>query len=453
VITKIEAYLRSYLSFPDDRYYLPLALFAMLEHCWDECFDEVPYLNISASVPGAGKTRVAELLTFLAPVGKATLESDITVAALYTEIEEGKVVMLDEAEFLYQPKNDFRGVLNGGYKRNHPVKRKVGGQVIEFRNFCPKVFCTIGDVYDSLRERCIMVVMTKLRGNGTRVEWDNEAAEEQGREIAELVGETIAAEVEAVKDAYHQYPKRYPSLSFLPDDREVEIWKPLFTLCQVFAPNRISDLERSATDISAQKTMPLRRHTDLAGEKRKAQEQQYAEQLLRDCITAFDSESKLTTADLIGRLRAMNTAPWRSFRGNGITNDASGAMLLAQLLSPFGVKSKGLRLKPKSEPHSTAKGYYIQSLLSAAQQAGLVGSNPVTLAAELVTSCDGCVTEDLVPENNCGGCGDLHRGIIEKARTNPDWDEHRLAEECGTNLTTVRAARTRFCIPGNRGVE
>ena len=66
MLTKIESYLRSYLSFPDDRYYLPLALFAVLEHCWDECFDEVPYLSVCAMVKGAGKTRVLELLQFVA---------------------------------------------------------------------------------------------------------------------------------------------------------------------------------------------------------------------------------------------------------------------------------------------------------------------------------------------------------------------------------------------------
>jgi hypothetical protein len=44
VIAEAEAYLRSFLSFPDGKYFLPLALFAALEHCWNECFDEVPYL-------------------------------------------------------------------------------------------------------------------------------------------------------------------------------------------------------------------------------------------------------------------------------------------------------------------------------------------------------------------------------------------------------------------------
>jgi hypothetical protein len=66
VIAEAEAYLRSHLSFPDGRYFLPLALFAALEHCWDECFDEVPYLSVGATVKSAGKTRVLELLSFLA---------------------------------------------------------------------------------------------------------------------------------------------------------------------------------------------------------------------------------------------------------------------------------------------------------------------------------------------------------------------------------------------------
>ncbi len=60
VIADAEAYLRSYLSFPDGTYYLPLALFAALMPCWDECFDEVPYLSVGAAVKAAGKTRVVQ---------------------------------------------------------------------------------------------------------------------------------------------------------------------------------------------------------------------------------------------------------------------------------------------------------------------------------------------------------------------------------------------------------
>src|ERR1035438_9024128 len=107
----IEAYLRSYLSFPDDRYFLPLSLFAILEHCWDDCFDEVPYLSVSAMVKSAGKTRVLELLSFLAGEERAILvDGSVTVAALYTEIEEKKVILIDKSERLQNPHSLFRPI-------------------------------------------------------------------------------------------------------------------------------------------------------------------------------------------------------------------------------------------------------------------------------------------------------------------------------------------------------
>jgi hypothetical protein len=146
MLDKIETYLRSYLSFPDDKNYLPLALFAVVEHCWDECFDEVPYLSVSAMVKGAGKTRVLELLSFLAGEENAILvDGSVTVAALYTEIEEKKVILIDESERLQNPHSLFRPILNGGYRRGQTVLRKIGRQNEKFSIFCPKVFAQIGE--------------------------------------------------------------------------------------------------------------------------------------------------------------------------------------------------------------------------------------------------------------------------------------------------------------------
>jgi hypothetical protein len=388
MINEIETYLRSYLSFSDNRYHLPLSLFALLEHCWEECFDEVPYLSITSVVPGTAKTRVAEILKSLAPEGKATLESAITLAALYTEIEERKTVMLDEAEFLYNPRTEFRPVVNGGYRRGQYVTRKIGGTNVKFNIFCPKVFCTIGDVFESLRERCILVTMTKIREDGNRKEWDKATVEAEGSEIAQRISDAIRGKIEHIKDAYHQYHQKDPKLSFLPDDREVEIWKPLFALCQVFAPSRIPELIRSAVDISALKTMPIRSHTDLADEKRRAQELQYAEKLLCDAIAVMKGHEKMASSELIQRLRALDTSPWRSYRGTGISDDAAGFMLLASLLSRFGVGPKPIRVKPKSEPNSTVRGYTRQDLMAGAERAGvsipgLKGRNPVTPSNEI----------------------------------------------------------------------
>ena len=84
---------------------------------------------------------------------------------------------------------------------------------------------------------------------------------------------------------------------------------------------------------------------------------------------------------------SVSCPPRRGARtGSGITDDASGAMTMASLLKRFGVEPRTIRVKPKSEPNSTAKGYVLADLAAAAGRAGL-GSygeprrNPVTPTA------------------------------------------------------------------------
>ena len=353
MLDKIEAYLRSYLSFPDDRYYLPLALFAVLEHCWNECFDEVPYLSVSAMVKGAGKTRVLELLQFLAGNERAVLvDGSVTVAALYTEIEQKKIILIDESEKLQSSRSPFRPILNGGYRRGQVVLRRLGSENMRFSIYCPKVFAQIGDVYDTLRDRCIIVEMQRTT-SGKRTEYVRQIAMEQGAELASEIRNALGDHLHNVRDTYLKYhDERFRSLDFL-RDRDREIWKPLFTLCQVFAPDRIRELERAAADIAALKTMPIRRFEHLKDEEERARKMEYAERLLCDSAVVIDERDRITSVELVRGLRDIPTSPWRSYEGTGITE-----ISLAAMLKLFGVEPKTIRFKPKSEPNSTAKGYY-----------------------------------------------------------------------------------------------
>jgi len=385
LIGEAEAYLRSYLSFPDDKYFLPLALFAALEHCWDQCFDEVPYLSVGAPVKSAGKTRVLELLSFLAGEERAILvDGSITEAALYTEIDGRKTILIDESERLRNPSSPFRPILNGGYRRGQFVYRKSGGQNVKFPNFCPKVFSHIGDLYDSLRDRCIVVQMQRTMG-GSRREYGRAVAQAEGNAIGERMQEAISASVDGIRKAYRQYHELYSTLAFL-RDRDREIWKPLFSLCQALAPSRIPELERSAADIAALKTIPIRPVQALAEEEKKSEDKEYAERLLADSISAMGKNEKMTTGQLARLLRDLPTSPWRTYRGSGITDDASGAMMMASLLKRFGVEPRTIRVRPKGEPNSTAKGYRRADLVAGVERAGLPlgggkGRNPVTPVA------------------------------------------------------------------------
>jgi hypothetical protein len=352
LLARAEVYLRSYLSFPDDRYLLPLSLFAVLEHCWQRCFDEVPYLCVSAAIKRSGKTRLLELLAFLAGEDNAIMvDGSITVAALYTEVDLGIVVLIDEAEGLQNPRSPFRPILNGGYRRGQTLMRKIGGQNVYFSIFGPKVFAVIGDVNDSLRDRCIIVEMQRTQSE-TRMDYVRQIAKEQGTEIAGEISRAVASAAGDIRDAYLNYHERYRSMSFL-FDRERELWKPLFAICQIFAPERIEELERCAADIAALKTSPIRRFELLKSEEENARKLEYAERLLSDALTVIGERDRITTTDLLAGLRAIHTAPWRSYERSGLTETS-----LAALLDLFHIGPKTIRIKPKSKPRSTAKGYF-----------------------------------------------------------------------------------------------
>ena len=464
MLGKIEAYLRSYLSFPDNKYFLPLSLFAILEHCWDECFDEVPYLSVSAMVKSAGKTRVLELLSFIAGDEKAILvDGSVTVAALYTEIEEKKVILIDESERLQNPHSQFRPILNGGYRRGQTVLRKNGGQNAKFSIFCPKVFAQIGDLHDTLRDRCIVVEMQRTMA-GSRKEYVRQVAKDEGNDLAREIATAVLEHMDDIQDSYLRYHDLYPSMTFL-RDRDREIWKPLFTLCQVFAPERLPELERSAIDIATLKTRPVHIFQNLKGEEDKAGKLEYAEHLLRDALTLVGDRDRITTADLVKGLRDISTSPWRSYEGYGITD-----ISLAAMLRLFGIEPKTIRVKPKNEPHSTAKGYHRADLVagtavaqteSAAEpdhhpgaqpEAGAAkpsqpdvepDRHPVTLAGGGAAKLSGLPTPSLPILGHCGGCGEMHRGIADMAEANPDWDDKQLAEDSGCSLTIVRQAKVR----------
>lgn len=197
-----------------------------------------------------------EPLLFLAGTEKAILlDGDVTRAALYTEIETmERVILIDEAEKLQRTSSPFRPILNSGYRRGATVLRKIGGENEEFSIFCPKVMAQIGDVYSSLRDRCITIEMRRMQ-EGPRKEFVQQVAKEEGRAIIEELSLTLPEYLDDIRNAYLNYHELYPkSLDFLQQGRDKEIWKPLFAICQVIAPERIPELSKSAIDIATFKT-------------------------------------------------------------------------------------------------------------------------------------------------------------------------------------------------------
>lgn len=383
IVKRVESYLSKYATLAEDHYLLPLALWAIHTHCY-QLFDALPYLCITGYTKRCGKTRLLDLLTSpmlgggLCAGGQTFSASSpgsmmrvLDQAIKQAEAENrysGIVAGIDEAEDLNLEDHPAREFLNKGYRKGQTIQKTIG-KVIEFQTFCPKAFALIGDLYDTLRDRCMIVVMRRRTAN----EISNEnlfrfatvkpAADDLREEIARFVDANISQIAAAYNDGIR--------LDFL-NDRDEEIWQPIFAVAQIFCPERVQELARNAVDMATEKQAPTRKSY---GKEWKAAEEQadFKEAsvlLLRDMLTISEGKSHLPSVKLIEWLKEIPTAQWRKFRGVGLNPDN-----LAYLLRFFPELKPGtIRLSKSKErgSGSTLKGYYRKDIERVAKHQGLL---------------------------------------------------------------------------------
>ena len=335
VITKIETYIDKYVALSDSAYTLPLALWTMGTHIYNE-FDAYPYLVITSLTKRSGKTRCSEVLSFLSANPRNF--SAMSGAALYRVIEqEHPTIVFDEAETLSsEAASTQRSVLNVGYRKGQLIPRVgIRGAVENFDTYCPKMFVLIGDVYDTLKDRSIILPM---RRQEPKERFLYTLAKNEGNAIAAELGRITRKNKAAILAQYQVHT----GLDFL-GDRDEEIWTPLFILAYMFCPDRMETLKHAAMDMATEKTADSKRYINLKDQEGKAVEEEYAQKLLIDLYGLFlDGSRVLSTVRALDGLRAIPVAPWRKFRGSGLS-----AHDLRNMLSRFGVKPVTVR-EPKA---------------------------------------------------------------------------------------------------------
>lgn len=356
IVEKIEQFITKHVIFRDSTYSLPMALWVIGTFMFPD-FDAFPYLVITADTKRAGKTRCAEMLSFCC--SNPSFSAAMTPAAMFQEIEESQpTIFWDEAEVLNsEAATVLRQVLNAGYRKGSTVKRTAGKTgVREYKTYCPKCFILIGDVNDTLRDRSIVLRMRRAEMN-----------ELQTRFVYTMVkddGAALRAEIAVVVDEMRfQIAERYQNfvgIEFL-SDRDEEIWTPLFVLCESLAAHRTAELRRTAIDMSMEKTVEARRMIELKSEEAKEQFDEFSYRLLGDLLAVMDGQKAISTADAIAKLRAIDTAPWRKYKGEGIT-----MFNISDMLSPFGVKPVNIRFGTGRENSQVKKGYKRADLVAAA---------------------------------------------------------------------------------------
>ena len=261
IVDELEEFFSRFLAL---RQGLPLvlALWSLATHL-HERFDAFPYLAVTSPTKRCGKTRACELVGFVCLRPQQTVS--ISPAALYRLVQAGKrTLLIDEAEYLGRKRDDrasiLREILNAGYRKGQVVYRckktsKAKGksethesfEPESFETFCPKALVLIGRLEDTLADRCIEVRMER-RADAPIERFRFARVKAETAPLREAAESWAASNCAAVESYYHNNDVPYLQ------DREAELWLPLFSTCAVASPHRLADLETVAKRLAKVKS-------------------------------------------------------------------------------------------------------------------------------------------------------------------------------------------------------
>jgi hypothetical protein len=340
LLSDIERFIRCYLVLPAAAY-LTLALWALATHAV-HAFDCFPYVSVLSAVKRCGKTRLAEVLeTLVREPWRGTAPSP---ASLYRMLESAPTLLLDENEPL-NGKNKSEATqiliaaLNAGHRKGATIPRCDGPrqEVRHFKVYGPKLLAGIGKLPDTLTDRSIRIQMQRRSKDQKVARFRQARAKAEAQPIHDAAVRFVKAHSDEIQNAYAASLEK--DLEFL-NDRDADVWTPLFVLCSVAAPERLAELEKCARTLSAAKA-----DDDL--------DDSLSLTLLRDIQTVWPAgEEKCATSVLLALLNVLEDSAW--------IEHPLTARKLAEILKPFEVAPRGVRTGQK-----TPKGYLYTDLKDA----------------------------------------------------------------------------------------
>lgn len=331
LVEEVERFITGYMRLPP-HVALPVALWVVATYFFDY-FDVFPYLAVLSPVKRCGKTRLLKILKLLSSKPWMTLPP--SEAALFRGIHARKPTLLvDEVEIFQNPKSERAAwllpIFNAGYEKGATISRCVGegNKLVDFDVFCPKAFAAIQRLPDTLADRSIIIRLQRKRKTDKVGRFHLRQVKRPSKLLREEIERLVESEKKAVREAY----EKAGSLEFL-EDREEDLFTPLFVACATFSPSRLGELKGCALA--------------LAGAKAEADvDDSLSLRLLTDIRAVWpEGQPKMLSEDLASRLRNQEESPW------GREVELSQRKL-ARMLGPFGLRSKTVRLG-----ETTGKGY------------------------------------------------------------------------------------------------
>ena len=284
------------------------------------------YVGVVSPEKRCGKTTLLTLLSKLA--NRALVAANISPPAMFRVIEKVQpTLLIDEADTFLQGKEELRGILNAGYSQDSAYVVRVDSTIwtglTKFSCWCPKVIAAIGELPETLADRCIVVTMQRKRGG------------EVCERLRKLDGEPWRRKcVRWVADNSSAITAAEPNVPQGLNDRAADIWEPLLALADLAGGIWPELAREAAVGLSAGK-----------------EQMSSFGFLIRHIQALFDlwAADKVFSRRLVDGLGAMKNPPWMELlKGKPLTE-----VWLAQQLRRVEVTSRTVWIDG-----ATARGYH-----------------------------------------------------------------------------------------------
>lgn len=342
-LDETEAILARFVAFPSREALVAVTLWAAHTHAVD-AFDSSPRLALLSPEPGSGKSRTLEILDLLVPAAMHVLSA--SPAAIFRSIdhEPRPTLLFDEVDAIFgrsgrgDDNEDLRGLLNAGHRHGATIPRCVGPthDVRRFPVYAAVALAGLGDLPDTVMTRSVVIRMRRRLPSETVSPYRIRLHEAEGHAVGAVLADAVAAAHGELADAWPAMP---PGI----EDRPADVWEPLLAVADV-AGGRWPERARAACSMLAPQSVGRSASLGI--------------RLLADLRSAFGTKDRLSTAEILERLHAVEEAPWSDLRGKPL--DARG---LARMLDQYGVTSTTVRIGDR-----TPKGYLAADLADAWQR-------------------------------------------------------------------------------------
>jgi hypothetical protein len=140
-----------------------VALWALHGHTLD-AFSISPRLAITSPEKNCGKTTLLDVIGGLVP--RPLITANATTAAIFRSIEVARPsLLIDEADSFLEGREELRGILNSGHRRNGCVLRVVGEdhEPTAFSTWAATAIALIGRLAPTLEDSSLIVRMRRRR--------------------------------------------------------------------------------------------------------------------------------------------------------------------------------------------------------------------------------------------------------------------------------------------------